>query len=141
MVLFHESQCQVHSCCDPGRRIHILVTNKYWVGVNVGPRALSSEKCAPVPMSCRLAAVEQAGASKEHCAGTDRADSANSSSHLFDPSHCLNAYLIVLNGTATGYETSIDLPAHSSKRDIRYGSDNTVGQYWQITRGRYVSHR
>src|SRR5947208_1086034 len=137
MVLFHESQCQVHSCCNPGRRIHILVTNKYWVGVNVGPRALSSEKCAPVPMSCRLAAVEQAGSSKEHCAGTDRADSPNPSSHLSDPSHCFNAYLIVLNGTATGYEQSIDLPAHSSKRVMRCDSQSTVGHYRVLTRGGY----
>src|SRR5436190_10893878 len=128
MVLFHESQCQVHSCCDSGRRIHILVTDKYWVGVNVGPRALSSEKRAPVPMSCRLAAVEQAGASKEHCAGTDRADSANSSSHLFDPSHCFNVYFIVLNGIATGYEQGIDLPAHSFNLVFRLVTAYSVGQ-------------
>jgi hypothetical protein len=77
-------------------------------------------------MSCHFAAVEQAGSSQEHCARADRANSSNSSSHLFDPLHCFKAYLIVLNCASTSYEHGIDLPAHPPKCLMRRDSQSTV---------------
>jgi hypothetical protein len=77
-------------------------------------------------MSCHLAAVEQAGSSKEHCTGADRADSPNSSRHFSDPSHHFNAYLIVLDCTSTGYEQGVDLSTDLPKRLVRSDSQSTV---------------
>jgi hypothetical protein len=77
-------------------------------------------------MRCRFAAIDQAGPSKEQCAGANRADSSNSSSHLSDPLHYFNAYLIVLDCTATGDKQGVDLPAYSPKRVMRRDSQSTV---------------
>ena len=77
-------------------------------------------------MSCHFAAVEQAGSSKEQCARADRANSPNSSSHLFDPLHYFRAYLIVLNCASTSYEQGVDLPADPPKRLMCCDSQSAV---------------
>src|SRR5438874_9811212 len=126
MIFLDQSQCQVHSRCDPGRRIHIPIADKYWVRVDVGARAPLDEKLTPVPMSCRMAAVQQADSSQEHRAGADRADSPNSSSDLPEPSHYFSVYLIVLNGGSPGYEQGVDRPANLPKRLMRRDSQTAV---------------
>jgi hypothetical protein len=77
-------------------------------------------------MSCRLATVEQAGASEKHCASADRADSPSSSSDFSEPSDYFNAYLVTFDCIPTGNEQSVDLPAQLTKRLMRCDSQATV---------------
>src|SRR5213076_3471627 len=102
MVFFYQSQCQIHPRRNSGRGIHHVITDKYWVGINVGPRIFPCQKRAPIPMRCRTATVKDAGSTEEQCAGADRADSPDTSSYLFEPSNYLNGCLIFLDRVATG---------------------------------------
>jgi hypothetical protein len=119
MVFFDQGQGKVHSRSDSGRRVNIFVTNKYWIRINVGARGAFDKNVAPIPMRRRVAAVQQARSSKEHCAGADRADSSNSSGDLSQPAHNVIVYFILLNCAPTGYEQSVDLAAHLPKSFVR----------------------
>src|SRR5438094_9564516 len=112
MVFFHESQCQIHPRRNSGRGIHHVITDKYWVGINVGPRIFPCQKRAPIPMRSRTATVKDAGPTEEQCAGADRADSPDTSSYLSEPSHYFYGCLISLGGSATATKQRAYLPAH-----------------------------
>jgi len=137
MIFFHERQCQIHPRRNSGRGIHHAITDKYWVGINFGPRIFPGEKRAPIPMRCRTATVKHAGSTEEQCAGADRADSPDTSSYLSEPSNYFNGYLIFLDGGATGYEQGVYLAPHLSKRLMRRDSQSTVRHNCRARRGGY----
>src|SRR6266550_1971670 len=126
MVFFHQSQCQIHPRRNSGRGIHHAISDKYWVGINLGPRIFSGEKRAPIPMRSRTATVKNAGSTEEQCAGADRADSPDTSSYLSEPSNYFYGYLIFLDRVATGNEQGVYLAPHLSKRLVRRDSQSTV---------------
>jgi hypothetical protein len=105
-------------------------------------------------MSCGATAVEQAGASKKHCAGADRADPADSSCALSQPAHDVTVYFILLNRAATGDKKSVDLsarfpkgfmrgdsqPAVRHKRSLRRRADDFDGIDWRRTGILFTEH-
>src|SRR5438309_2989529 len=137
MVFFHESQCQIHSRRNSGRGINNAITDKYWVGINLGPRIFPGENRAPIPMSCGTATIKYAGSTEEQCAGADRADSPDTSSYLSEPSNYFNGYLIFLDGGAAGYEQGVYLAPHLSKRLMCCDSQSTVRHNCRANRGGY----
>src|SRR4029077_15618861 len=126
VVFFDQRQCQVHSRCDSGRRVNILVTDKYWVRINVGARGAFDENMTPVPMRCGPSAVEQTCSRKQHRAGANRADSPDSSGDFSQPAHHVTVYFILLDRAATGYEQGVDLSTHFPKSFMRGDSQSTV---------------
>ena len=88
-------------------------------------------------MRCRAATVEHAGSTEEQCPGADRADSPDTSSYLSEPSNYFDAYLIFLDGGATGYEQRVYLAPHLSKRLMRCDSQSTVRHNCRARRGGY----
>ena len=135
MVFFHQRQRQIHSRCHSGGGVNIFVANKYWVRINLRTRSPLDENVTPVPMSCGPAAIEQSGSSEEHCAGANRTDSPDSWRDLSHPAHDVTAYLILLNGIATGDEQGVDLSAHLSKSFMRGDSQPTVRDKRSVGRG------
>src|SRR5439155_15406014 len=115
VVFFDQRQCQIHSRGDSRRRVNILVTDKYWVGINVRARGPFDENMTPVPMSCCPAAIEQTCSGKQHCAGANRANSPDAPGDLSQPAHDVAVYFILLNRTATSDKKSVDLFAHFPK--------------------------
>src|SRR5437016_4803918 len=126
VVFFDQRQCQVHSRCDSGGRVNILVTNKYWIGINVGAWGPFDENMTPIPMSCCPAAIEQTCSSKQHCAGANRADSPDPPGDLSQPAHDVTVYFIPLDRAATCYEQGVDLSTHFSKSFMRGDAQPTV---------------
>jgi hypothetical protein len=126
MVFFYQSQCQIHPRRNSSRGIHHAITDKYWVGINLGPRIFPGEQRTPIPVRCGTATVKDAGSTEEQCAGTDRANSPDTSSYLSEPSNYFNWYLIFLDGGATGYEQGVYLAPYLSKGFVRCDSQSTV---------------
>src|SRR5439155_26821099 len=126
VVFFDQRQCQVHSRGDSGRRVNILVTDKYWVGINVRARGPFNEGVTPVPMSCCPATIEQACSGKQHCAGANRANSPDAAGDLSQPAHDVTVYFILLDRAATCYEQGVDLSTHFSKSFMRGDAQPTV---------------
>src|SRR5207237_3973349 len=124
--VFIDRQCHVHSRLDDGRRVNILVTDKYWVGINVRARGPFDENVTPVPMSCGPAAIEQTCSCKQHCAGANRANSPDASGQLSQPAHDVVVYFILLDRVATCYEQGVDLSTDLPKRFMRGDAHPTV---------------
>jgi hypothetical protein len=85
-------------------------------------------------MSCRSAAVEQTGSSKQHCAGADRANSPDPSGNLSQPTHDVTAYFILFNRAATRDEQGIDLSVHSPKSFVRGDAQSAIGNKRPMSR-------
>jgi len=86
-------------------------------------------------MRSRTATVKHAGSTEEQCAGADRADSPDTSSYLSEPSNYFYAYLVFLDGSATGNEQRVYLAPHLSKRLMRCDSQSTVRHNCRARRG------
>jgi len=70
-------------------------------------------------MCCGPTTVEQTGSRKQHRAGTDGADAANSASDGFQAADDFATYLIVFNGAAAGDEQRVYVSARLPKRFVR----------------------
>src|SRR2546423_6486966 len=123
VVFFNQRQGQVHSGGHAGRRVNILVANEDGVRINVRARGALDQSVTPVPVGGGAAAIEQAGSSKQHCAGADRSDPTYSAGNLFQPTDDVRINFILFNRIAAGDEQSVDLAAQLPKSVVRGDAD------------------
>ena len=115
MVFLDQCQRQIHTSCDPGRRINVFVPHKYGIGIDARTWSTFDQGLTPVPMRRGATTIEQTGPGQEHCASANRADSPDSWGDSFEPAHRFRINFILLDCVAAGHEQRIDLSAHFAK--------------------------
>src|SRR6185312_2886280 len=71
MVFFDQRQSEIDPGGDPGRAVHIAVTNKDRIDIHLGRRTASRQFRPELPMRRRPLAVEQTGGTQHKGASAD----------------------------------------------------------------------